>query len=286
MKDSEQLAWEAENGPRFAIAAFAAGFFTLASALVQLVVVGGSAGDEREALMRIDEHQGGFLAILACQAVGYFFLAGVFFYLMKAIMARRSEGLRFLWPLLIAAPILLTIGGILTQIDLASIADKFLSDGAQMSKRAKSLIDDRSPASGIIASIGTLCLALSFVLVSVNAMRAGLFSRFMGIIGIIAGALLILPLLPGIINFVQLFWVVALGFLLLNRWPKGRGPAWDRAEAIPWPTAAQVRGLTESPTDPPDRATGPADDLDDNETEQPQQAARRRNSRKRKRQRR
>lgn len=283
MKDSEQLAWEAENAPKFAIAAFVAGLFTLASFLVQVLLVGGNADNERDALIRINDHQGAFLLSLAFQAVGYFLLASVFYYLVKAIVARRPEGLRFLWPLLVAAPVLLTVGGILTQIDLGSIADKFLDSGAQTTGRAKDLIDDRSPASGIVASAGTLCLALSYVLVGVNAMRAGLLSRFMGILGIMAGALLILPFLPGGGSVVQLFWVVALGVLLLDRWPNGRGPAWSVIDDIPWPTAAQVRGLTEEPpTDPPHTAPGPPAEGE----AQPHEPARQRSSRKKRRKRR
>ena len=42
-------------------------------------------------------------------------------------------------------------------------------------------------------------------------------------------------------GFVQLFWVMALGFLFLNRWPGGRGPAWETGEPIPWPSAAERR---------------------------------------------
>ena len=78
------------------------------------------------------------------------------------------------------------------------------------------------------------------MLVSVNAMRAGLLSRFMGILGIIAGPLVVIPILPAA-RFIQLFWIVALGVLFLGRWPNGRGPAWSVVEAIPWPTAADVR---------------------------------------------
>jgi hypothetical protein len=40
---------------------------------------------------------------------------------------------------------------------------------------------------------------------------------------------------------VQLFWLVALGILFLDRWPQGRGPAWDAVEEIPWPTAQERR---------------------------------------------
>ena len=70
-------------------------------------------------------------------------------------------------------------------------------------------------------------------------MRAGLLSRFMGALGMIVGGLLILPVLPGGQSTVQIFWVAALGVLILGRWPNGRGPAWDSGEADPWPTAQQ-----------------------------------------------
>jgi hypothetical protein len=77
-------------------------------------------------------------------------------------------------------------------------------------------------------------------MLSLDAMRAGLFSRFMGIFGIIVGVLFVLPLSS--LPIVQVFWLAALGFLFLGRWPQGRGPAWDSGEAIPWPTAQERRG--------------------------------------------
>jgi hypothetical protein len=75
-------------------------------------------------------------------------------------------------------------------------------------------------------------------MIALNAMRAGLLSRFMGILGIFVGILLVIPL--GI-PILQLFWFGALGLLLLNRWPGGRGPAWQTGEAMPWPGAAEQR---------------------------------------------
>jgi hypothetical protein len=76
------------------------------------------------------------------------------------------------------------------------------------------------------------------IMISLNAMRAGLFSRLMGILGIFVGVLLVIPL--GV-QILQLFWFGALGLLFLNRWPGGRGPAWQTGEAIPWPGAAEQR---------------------------------------------
>jgi len=241
VKLAEQLEWEARNGPKAAAAAFVSGAFTLASLVLQRALVGGGAASERAGLLRIHEHQSGLLLSLVAQAVSVFVLVAALSYLVRAVLARRPEGLKFLWPLIALAPVLLTIGAVLTQLDLGHIADEFVSKGPQNNGRAKDLIDGRGTASGLIASAGTLCLALSYVLVSVNAMRAGLLSRFMGIVGIIAGALLVIPLLPG--SVIQLFWVIALGVLFLNRWPNGRGPAWSKVEPIPWPSAAQTRGL-------------------------------------------
>src|SRR5436190_19613937 len=70
-------------------------------------------------------------------------------------------------------------------------------------------------------------------------MRAGLLSRFMGVLGLILGALFVLPLIASPI--IRLFWLLALGALFINKWPGGRGPAWEAGEPVPWPSAQ--RGL-------------------------------------------
>src|SRR3954462_7026965 len=72
-----------------------------------------------------------------------------------------------------------------------------------------------------------------------HAMRAGLMSRFMGILGVIVGALTAVPILGGAPLPLQLFWLIALGVLFVNRWPQGRGPAWEEVEVVPWPTAQE-----------------------------------------------
>ena len=259
MSDEQQLRWEADKGPWFAAAAFASALFSLAAFLVQVLAIGGGGGNEREALIRIDEHRSEFLVSLGFQVVAYFALAAALYYLARATIARRSEGLKFLWPLIALAPVLLTVGGVLTQIDLGQVADDFLSAGARTNARAEDLLDDRSVVSGAIASGGTLCMALAYVLVSINAMRAGLLSRFMGILGVIVGALLVLPLIP--LPVVHLFWIVALGVLFLGRWPGGRGPAWSVVEAIPWPTAADAQAARQAAAD------GPQDQMDAPEPE-------------------
>ena len=81
-----------------------------------------------------------------------------------------------------------------------------------------------------------------------RARRVGLLSPFMGILGVVVGALIVFrSQFPGLATVVQAFWLGALGALLLGRWPGGRGPAWASGRAEPWPTAAQRRGLRPMP---------------------------------------
>jgi hypothetical protein len=76
------------------------------------------------------------------------------------------------------------------------------------------------------------------VIISLNAMRVGLLTRFMGVLGIIVGVTFVLPLdQQGII---RVFWLGALGFLILGRWPSVP-KAWSTGEAEPWPSQQQLR---------------------------------------------
>jgi len=76
--------------------------------------------------------------------------------------------------------------------------------------------------------------------IALNAMRAGLLTRFMGVLGIISGVLFVLVQLSPL-PVVQAFWLVALGVLLSGRGPRQLPPAWAAGVAIPWPSQQQLR---------------------------------------------
>jgi hypothetical protein len=96
----------------------------------------------------------------------------------------------------------------------------------------------------IIWQAGALGLGFAFVLLCLNAMRVGLLTRFMGILGLIVGVTFVLPLdQQGII---RVFWLAALGVLILRRWPGGVPKAWETGQAEPWPTQQQVREQREA----------------------------------------
>jgi hypothetical protein len=238
----EQLDWESRWGKPAAIAAILGALLSIGAVIVRLSALRDNSDTDRDLLLAFDDHSGSFAASLALQVVAFFLIAGALYYLTTAAIARRPELPRAMVGFLILAPLLLALGGILDQLSLRDAADTYTSSGAQNVARAEQLLDDRTIYGAIVGSIGTLCLAVSFVFVSVNAMRVGLVSRFMGIMGIVVGALLVLPLVPGGQAILQLFWLVWLGVLFLDRYPGGRGPAWATGEAIEWPSARQALG--------------------------------------------
>nr|MBA2636769.1 hypothetical protein [Solirubrobacterales bacterium] len=105
--------------------------------------------------------------------------------------------------------------------------------------------------------IGRIVLAVAIALIALNAMRAGLLTRFLGILGVVVGLLWVLPfdqfaLIRGV-------WFVALGLLFLHRFPRTAPPAWASGQAEPWPTRQELReGRTGRQADPqPDGPDAP-----------------------------
>ena len=179
------------------------------------------------------------------QGIGTGLLAAPLYYLFRATRFRREQlpaGIRYL---VVFAPLLGAVTSIIHQVQTAQVSDKIVAQLPLTVQVAEDRIKDEvgHGATVVVGGIGTaaaLGIAFMFILVSLNAMRAGLLSKFMGILGIIVGVLLVIPL-QGNLPVVQVFWMGALAALFLNRWPQGRGPAWASGEAIPWPTAQDRR---------------------------------------------
>jgi hypothetical protein len=89
--------------------------------------------------------------------------------------------------------------------------------------------------------VAGLSLAVGMVVVMVNAMRTGLLTRWVGVLGIFSGVLIFLPIGGATLEVVPAFWLVAMGLLCAERWPNGDPPAWSSGEARPWPTRAALR---------------------------------------------
>jgi hypothetical protein len=85
----------------------------------------------------------------------------------------------------------------------------------------------------LIITLGTLVLAVVFIMGSLRSMRVGLLTRTMGIVGVIAGVLFLIPLTP--LPVIQALWLVFFGAMLLGFGGRPLPEAWSAGEARPWP---------------------------------------------------
>jgi hypothetical protein len=235
-----QLEWERRNGGRAAAAAFAAALLPFVSNIILAGTSSAEGGGTAGRLLAAEERAGAYLAGTVLGVIGVLVLPPALGYLYRATRARRPEAPRLALPLLIAAAVATAALLVAQTVALIDVAGEFVVGDVLDEETADDLLADSTYASfGLPFLIANAVLGVGVILISLHAMRAGLLSRFMGIIGMAVGAFYILLALGGPL-LIQLFWLVALGLLFLGRWPGGgRGPAWERVEAMPWPTAAQ-----------------------------------------------
>jgi hypothetical protein len=257
----DQLQWEARWAVPAAIAAFGAGLLTLVT--VPLFVPEDRKGIKATAdfLLTVDDKPGQFVTSTVVSAIAALLLAGVFLYLFRAVTARSGGIPEWFIYLVIAAPVAYAASRLAYSIETVDIADDFASGspirGEAGNQRATDLLTI-GPVLGGLQIAGSVGVAFLFVMLSLRARRVGLLTPFMGILGAICGALIVLPL-AGVSFIVQGFWLAALGAVFLGRWPGGRGPAWETGEATPWPSARDRLA----------RSRGPAADADPTEQDAP-----------------
>ncbi len=251
-----------------------AGAATIASGLLLGVAIVWSAivnadrpdGDNKEAeqLRYLHDHAGELIGVSVVRAVGFGLLAFTILYLYRATKGRNQELPSISLIVGLFGIVALGIGSVVQAISLADQAAEFSRQSfgslREGNEAAKDATKETLPiASGFIAVAGTVALGLWFVLGSLNAMRAGLLTRFLGVLGIIIGP----GFLFGFALPVMVFWLLAVGLMFLGRWPGGRPPAWDAGEAVPWPgretapTGEQSEVEPESPPNGEVNATGP-----------------------------
>jgi hypothetical protein len=245
MNREEQLSWEARVGRLVAIACFASAILLVASLIYSSSQLNERTNDTVDGLYLLHAHKTEVFVTTLLQGLSTALLAPVLWFLYKVTRFRRPELQPLARYLALIAPPAAAILSIIRQIQVAGISNKVvehLSANPLPPHDANQFAKDQL-AQGSVQLVGGLALAaglglaFAFIMIALNAMRAGVLSKFMGIVGIIVGVLFVIPIL-GSVPIVEVFWVGALGLLFLDRWPQGgRGPAWDSGEAIPWPTA-------------------------------------------------
>jgi hypothetical protein len=231
-----QLEWEARAGRLAAFGAWLAAALIVATMAYRIGVLPHGADNVKEFLPEVKAHKNAFLVSGILTGLGMVAFIPPLLYLFHVTRFRRPELPPVARILIFAGPILFAICSIWFQFRQAHAADQFIAGAVQTKKHAEDVLRDATTAVAGLSLAASIATGLATILVSMNAMRAGLLSRFMGVLGIILGALFVLPLIASPI--IQLFWLIALGALFFGRWTSGgRGPAWDSGEAIPWPSA-------------------------------------------------
>jgi hypothetical protein len=279
-ENQAQLEWEARAGRGAAVAAFLSTACVIGTFVVQASIGRSASKKKADGLRVAHDHVTELVIYSVLTSLSFIFLSIVLLYLYRATRYRRPELPKVAAYTAVLGPVILIVVGIFGVAHLIQVANDFVSSGPQTEARAKSLSEGGSVAllQGL-GFAGSITTGISIILISLNAMRAGLLSRFMGILGVIFGGLFALPIIPQPV--IQLFWVGALGVLFIDRWPGvGRGPAWATGQAIDWPSAHQRAEEMKAARD----ELEPGDDDDDvgGELEPEQQRSPNARSRKRK----
>jgi Domain of unknown function (DUF4386) len=242
MMDTQQrLEYEARTRNRQAAVALAAGILLLVAVVIQ--IGGPHVKVNEKTLGLITENKratrdliGSIVAAFSLFSVGWTLL-----WLWDAARARDSNlKPSFMGWIAVAGAAIQAVGVIVYAAAFGNAASDFVSHGSQTYPEANHLLSGGVLVAGQIANyFGLLLLAVALVLISLNAMRVGLLPRFLGYLGIIAGVLTIIPIVP--IPVVEAYFLFALAYLFSGRWPSGVPPAWSSGRAERWPSSAELR---------------------------------------------
>jgi hypothetical protein len=264
---SEQLADESQRRARLGVPAFAGGFLYFLSAIIVTSALSSAPtvgllqglapalrGEANPAVSPravevkyISHHAFVLIAGSTIKSIALVALTLVLLLLLDATRFRRPETWAYARPLVLIGGIGLAVVNVAHQI-VGSIRAHSFAIGHDLSSHAvdqaltKGAVNVGSQYLDLLAA---LALTTGMIVVSLGAIRVGLLTRWMGVIGIFSGILIFLPIGGATLEIVPAFWLLGMGMLYLGRWPNGDPPAWVAGEARPWPTQAERRAERE-----------------------------------------
>jgi hypothetical protein len=255
-----------------------------------LVVSAVSGDGDAEVLRKAHEHSSAVTISSLMQGLAFALLVAPLVYLFRAAQARSDRVRGQLIGLVVAAPLFLAVASVLNAVatndaasdfvagkatadltvkeasaecrsdradDADSFRDEYGAKGAGPLRRcaATEVADDEAtnaisdaPARAAATGFGLggrLGLAVTLFYTCLWAMRTGLLTRFWGSLGMALGVAALLLL----IQF-TLIWFLYFALLVAGWIPGGRPPAWEKGEAIPWPTPGEKAATELDPAEP------------------------------------
>jgi uncharacterized membrane protein YgcG len=262
----ELVAREAARKPKVGLAALAAAILAVVAGILPQAIYSdfprvylieslrdaagqpiGREGLRTAQILFIDDHALSLLLVAVCQGLSGALIGVLLVFLFDASVARGASTPKIARLLALLGAAATALSAIVLQVAVMISASDFASSSDHSTAAAHDALRGGVvvAASGI-GFFGSLALAAAFVLIAIGAMRVGLLTRFLGVLGAIVGALILLGPLSGSPTFVvQAFWLAMAGALLLGRWPNGVPPAWESGEARPWPSQQEIREAKE-----------------------------------------
>jgi hypothetical protein len=254
----EQLTWEARQRPRAAVAAVIGALLTFGADIWSNQIFSGAPRSGLlEALQNAErpgpvgqarsvrdgfyafynDHAGEVIAASVARAIGLIAVGWLLSFLAAATRARRPQLPRAATWLPLVGAVLQAVAALMGTFASAAGVSTYLSGPRTVDAAGEVTSSSVLVASSFIGLVGQFALAAAFVLICLNAMRAGLLTRFMGVVGIFVGVFIIIPLVP--LSTLQTFWLIAVAVMLFGAWPgAGVPPAWRTGHEEPWPSAA------------------------------------------------
>ncbi|HEY1777823.1 MAG TPA: hypothetical protein VGG41_16825 [Solirubrobacteraceae bacterium] len=179
-------------------------------------------------------HQVPLIAAFALSGIGVLMMIAPMRYLSGAERRRAATPSPLTSQFALAGPVMYGVFLLVFEISLIIGAHNYLSGTARTYTALNAATGGGvRVALQLILTLGTLLLAVVFIMVSLRSMRVGLLTRMMGTIGIISGVLFLIPLTP--LPVIQSLWLIFFGAMLLGFGNRPLPEAWAAGEARPWP---------------------------------------------------
>lgn len=247
------VAWEHAQRRWVVPAAAIAGILPLAAGIAVNAGLRHLPQSRIGALLYFNAHVGALWLGSVMLAIGAVCVGATLLFMARAVAARDPTRMpkAMPWVIGVGAALYALTGtllsgtappfGLVAQALTSRSVGQFASTGSQTWQQADSAFKSAGLTFASVAEIAcSLLLLAAIVLVSLNAIKVGLMTRFMGYVGVFVGALTVLPVLSTL-PVVQAFWFVALAALIAGRWPGTMPEAWSSGKAEPWPTMAEQR---------------------------------------------
>lgn len=277
----QQVARETEWRTRLAIPAFAGGVLYLLSGIITNSVAGSAptvgvlqglapalSGETDPAVSPrapevkyLSHHASSLVIASVLAAIAIVALTLVLRLLADAARFRRPATWAAARPLILVGGILLAAISVGHQVVLAFETHSFAIGHDFTNHAVDNALAKSTPnvVSQYLDLLAGLAVAVAMGVIVVNAIRVGLVTRWVGVVGVLSAILIFLPIGGATLEVIPSFWLVAMGILYIGKWPNGQPPAWESGEARPWPSRAQMREEAGGRGARPALATGAGD---------------------------